>query len=1085
MPRLPRPRVPRVPRVRVPRPPLPAALAAGCFVLALCQRPGDVIADTKVDLYVSASNFLGDVASAWSPTSDLGHVFGGQYGGYLFPMAPWFAAGDALGIPMWIVHRLWLGLLLSLAAWGVVRLLDNLYRPQRNVVHAAAAILYVVNPYVTVYANRTSVALLAYAALPWLLLCVHRGLREPRGWAWPAAFALVLTCTGGGVNVAVTAWILLAPALLLLYELGWGGVARGAVLPFLGRLALACAVANAWWVVPVLVHTSYGLDFLPFTEQPGTIWNTSSISESLRLMGFWTSYIGVGFGGTLRPFSSHGDALLFNSFIVGASLLVPALIQGSFAFTARWRYAPFFLLLTIAGLVVMAAGWPEGAPMRRGLTFTYNHVGVVQFLRTTYKAAPLVALGLACLGGVGAAGAHAWLHERRSTLGLGLRYAAPVLAALLLAAAAWPLVTGRAPERQLAFDVPSAWKDLAGDLDRRGSESRAMVVPGQLFAFYRWGGTIDPILPALTKHPVATRSIVPYADLRAVDLQWSTDALLSQERLLPGQLRPLLDLQGVGDLIAGAEGDRSRSGELGPAELNDQLEAEQGGEGPPLPAPTAYGERIRTEPAAGRLGPVRYIPRLQRTGLPTGGIVRVLPRAPLTVVDGSADALTEMAAFGALRTDRPLAYAADLTPRAIRQAAAAGGTIVVSDSNRRRAFIASRLRGNTGATLPADQQPSEDGTMLDPFHNGRDPDPDQQTVEVLRGVKRLSAPFSPQVTQYPEHRPFAALDGDLSTAWLADRILNRDRHHLDITFERPRDVPFVELYPFSDGRAVVKAVKVNGRRFDVHRGWNRLPVRLRHVEKLTVAMARAQGPRVASSGAGGIRELRVPGLQVRELLRPPVLGERALRGADLGRSPLMYLFSRTTADAPYLRGRYTEPGGAGFLPRDAQDPEHQLSRTFTLPPGRRWSADAWITLDPRSADPVIDGLAGVTGGVRATSSSRFDGVPRNRASSAFDGTLRRAWIGQWLRGRPAWIGFRTDTPLRLRRLRLTPPTTVVRVPTRVRIRVGNGGEGQDSGPVPVAADGLVQLPSSLRGQTFRIDILDARFPPGTPGRARM
>ena len=108
--------------------------------------------------------------SAWSPTADLGHVWAGQYGGYLFPMAPWFTAGDALGLPVWVVHRLWLGTLLAFAAWGVVRLLDELWDRERGAAHAAAAVLFVVNPYVTVYANRTSVALLAYAALPWLLL---------------------------------------------------------------------------------------------------------------------------------------------------------------------------------------------------------------------------------------------------------------------------------------------------------------------------------------------------------------------------------------------------------------------------------------------------------------------------------------------------------------------------------------------------------------------------------------------------------------------------------------------------------------------------------------------------------------------------------------------------------------------------------------------------------------------------------------------------------------------------------------------------------------------------------------------------
>ena len=65
-----------------------------------------------------------------------------------------------------------------------------------------------------VFTARTSVTLLGYAALPWLLLCVHRGLRAPRSWWWPAAFALAVACTGGGVNAAVTAWVLLGPLLL-------------------------------------------------------------------------------------------------------------------------------------------------------------------------------------------------------------------------------------------------------------------------------------------------------------------------------------------------------------------------------------------------------------------------------------------------------------------------------------------------------------------------------------------------------------------------------------------------------------------------------------------------------------------------------------------------------------------------------------------------------------------------------------------------------------------------------------------------------------------------------------------------------
>src|ERR671939_1221666 len=103
---------------------IPVGLALLALALGLAQRPGTVVADTKVDLYVDPGRFLSHVLSVWSPTSDLGHVFGAQYSGYTFPMAPFFALGAAIGLPIWLVHRLWLGVVVALAAYGVGRLLD-------------------------------------------------------------------------------------------------------------------------------------------------------------------------------------------------------------------------------------------------------------------------------------------------------------------------------------------------------------------------------------------------------------------------------------------------------------------------------------------------------------------------------------------------------------------------------------------------------------------------------------------------------------------------------------------------------------------------------------------------------------------------------------------------------------------------------------------------------------------------------------------------------------------------------------------------------------------------------------------------
>src|SRR5256886_15971662 len=99
-----------------------------------------------------------------------------------------------------------------------------------------------------------------------------------------------------------------------------------------------------------VVHARYGLNFLPFTEQPGTIWGPTSVTESLRLMGFWLSYVGVGHTGRLVPYFSDSPTMLFTPVVLVATLLVPALALAGFAATRRWPYGPFALALLLLGL---------------------------------------------------------------------------------------------------------------------------------------------------------------------------------------------------------------------------------------------------------------------------------------------------------------------------------------------------------------------------------------------------------------------------------------------------------------------------------------------------------------------------------------------------------------------------------------------------------------------------------------------------------------------------------------------------------------------------------------------------------------
>jgi hypothetical protein len=1043
----------------------PALMGAAAFALAFAQRPGLATADTKINLHVDPGRFLSDVASMWTSTGQLGGVQAGQQAGYLFPMGPFFALGHAIGLPDWVVQRLWLGTLLALAAWGAMRLLRALLGRSEQVGQLAAGAVTLLNPFVVTYANRTTVTLLAYAALPWLLLAVHRGLRDPRGWRWPAAFALFVAASGGGINGAVTVWMLLGPALLLLYEPLFTSVAWRQVRAFVLRAMALTVLTSLWWVLPAYVQSSYGINFLQFTEQPGTVWGTTSVTESLRLMSFWLSYVGIGFAGRAIPYFDDSGTLLFSVPVVLGTLLLPAAALTGFVWTRRWRYGPFFLGLALVAVLVMGAGFPAGTPLRHGLNFAYNHVSAVQFLRASYKAAPLLAIALACLAG--AAAGEAWRRLGTTSHAVWWRSSESLVGAVVLALAAWPLVTGRAQDAQVSYrQVPAAWRDAASDLDRQlPANSRAIVLPGDLFSFYTWGGTVDPILPALSRRPVAERSEVPYSDLRATDLLWTIDGLVHQQRLLPGQLPPLLSLIGVRAVVTGSDDDLARSDAPPPADAAAELASQPGFARPAR----SYGPVKSFAPTG--LGPPVRLPEVRRYDLPAArGLVRIEPRAAPVVVDGSADALAGLAAFGALPTHRALLYSGDLTAQQLRAALAGGGEMVISDSNRRRAFVAGSLEQNTGPTLTPEQNVSADGIILNDFGRGSD----FETVASYTGVRSVEAPASPQTPQFPEHAPFAAIDGATKTAWLADPTLGPAERWLEVDFKRPRDVPYVELLPYDDAGGRVRQVQIAGRVFAIHPGWNRLELGLRAAANLRVALTNVSPPvGSAVAGAGGISELRIPGVRASEALRLPLDAARALSGTDLDAITLTYLFQRTTGDNPYQRDLAHGPYSA-FNVHEPGDAEQTMRRVFELPAPRRFVASAWVDAFSQTADDTLDRLAGYRGSVRATSSSRFDGEPQWRASRALDGNPATAWIGDYKSAQPAWLQLRMSHPLRVTGLRLRAPAQPVRRPTRVRL----AWPGGSTPPLPVARGGIVRLPRPVRAREIRIQVASASAPGG-------
>jgi hypothetical protein len=1019
---------------------VPAGLSLAAFVIAFLQHPGLATSDTKVGLHVNPAEFLGNVASVWSRTASLGHVQGGQYSGYLWPMGPFFWLGHEIGLSDWVVERLWLGALLALAAWGAVRLLQVLFSTRAAPGLITAGALYMLNPYVVVMTSRTTVFLLGYAALPWLLLAVHRGLRQPTRWWWPAAFALLVSSTAPGVNVTVTAFVLLGPILLAAYEVMFCGVSRRALVEFSWRVCLTTGVSSLWWVIPLLIQTKYGLNFLRFTEQVGSIWASTSLSESLRLMGYWPTYLGVGFQGSLIPFTADAGTMLFNPLVVIASLAVPALALGGFLWSRRRRYGPFLVLLALAALACMSVAWPDGTIGRRGFTFIYNHVSALQFLRTTYKAGPLLALAIALLAAVAISGLP------RSPLVL-------IAVAVLVVLGALPIFEGRAIDLTWK-SVPRAWTQAAAGLDRTlPANSRAVVLPGQAYAYYTWGGTVDPILPYLTRKPVAVRNVPPFDDLHAVDFLWTVDDLVQQQRLLPGELRPLLDLMSARAVITGSDDDTRLSGAVAPAAAARELAPQLGN------PPAQYG-------------PVRSrLPQVRRYDVPARGLVRIEPASRATVLDGSAQGVADLAALGELPRAQPLLYAGDEPEAQIRAQAAAGADLVITDSNRRRPFITSAVLQNEGWTVPADESIPSDAALTDPFASRGS---DARTVAVFEGARDVTAPYNPLLAMFPEHRPFAAFDGDPRTAWFADTTLPETRQWVELDFEHPRDVPYLQLLP-DDSNPNVRLTKVavNAETFRLHPGWNTLPVRLRDASDVHVQIGGVRARQRSSGTSVGIAEIRIPGVRVRELLRTPVLIENAVRGMNLAHDSLTYVFERTTAAAPlqaapvpqYLRSHGDVLQAQAALIAQAQDPESGIDRRIDPPAVRRWTLSGWGSTSPYAPDSALDALAGTdTRGTVYDGSGRFDGRPGFRASSAFDGSNSSAWVAPFAVNQPAWISWRLARPLTLRALRLVRSALRVGFPTRVSL---NGHA------LPVGPGGVVRPRTAIRARAFVLHVLAA------------
>jgi arabinofuranan 3-O-arabinosyltransferase len=975
-------------------------VAVLAYAPPLLSSPGRVSADTKQYLYLDPGAFLARAPFLWDAQAGAGGV-SHQHIGYLWPMGPWYWLLDAAGLPTWVAQRLWLGTLSLAAALGARWLLRRLGLDRIGAL--AGALVYLLTPFQLAFTARTSVLLLGWAALPWMVGLVDRAQREG-GWRDPAILAL-LAVTVGSVNASTLVLIAVGPLVWLLCGVTTRSAATRAagVVARVGALSLAVSL---WWVVGLRLEAAYGLPVLQVTENLESVAAASSPSDVLRGLGNWYFY-----GKDRLGFSiDQAEAYLHDRSTVAATFTLVALAVAA-AVLVRWRHRARFVALVLAGTVVSVGAWPldDPSPFARAVAdFTGTSAGLA--LRNTARAAPVVVLGLAGLLGA-AISALARLRHRIGAM---------ALVALVALVGLEPVArTGVLSEHQERVDpVPEHWVDAAAHLDAAGTATRVLELPGSNFAAYRWGNLVDPLLPGLMDRGHVSREVLPLGSESSVLLVDALDRRLQEGTLEPAAVAPVARLLGAGDVVVRHDLEYERFRTPNPRGLWDLF---RGADVPGLGEPTAFGDPERNQAAPelpmldelelrqheveGEPPPVVVYP--VEDPVP---IVRVAPVSGPVLLAGDADGIVDAAAAGLVDGKALLLQATSLPAVALDDALGAQADLIVTDTYRRRIqtwFYAIRdTRGPTERAGETLHEPTGYDVRIDPTPAVGD---DRRTVaEQLGGT--ITATSSGGASR-PEDRAAAAMDGDRATSWRVGGADPRGQHwHLQL--EAPVEASTITLHQPTDGPRDRRVTKVRlrldgGRPLDVAltdasfapegQVVDLVPGRFREldVELLDVSVP-SFDPALAN--AVGFAEITVPGVRVEEWVRVPTdLLERAGTGhrTDIVLTRLRY--------DPAERGRH--------------DTEPTLRRLVELPSGRTFTVTGTARIDERGVpDRTLDLVLGTRlGGGRVSASSRLQGDLASRASRAVDGDPATWWQtaigpqdGQLLQISPARPGTARD-----------------------------------------------------------------------------
>jgi arabinofuranan 3-O-arabinosyltransferase len=1003
-----------------------AVLAVTIYVPLLLTKPGRVGADTKTYLYLDPSRMLGRATSMWDPNIGMGTVTH-QNIGYLWPIGPWYWFADVLGMPDWVAQRLWLGTILFAAGVGVRFMLKALGQEGPHV--TAATFVYALTPYVLSLAARLSVILLPYAGLPWMIGLAALALRKG-GWRYPALFGLVVA-TIGSVNATALILAGVGPVLWIAHEvIVTREVRLRDALMTVFRIGVMTVGCSLWWMAGLWAQGGYGIDILRYTETAETVATASLSLEVLRGLGYWFFYGEDRFGPWIAPSRDYTQRveILLLTYVLPVLGLIGAAVT-------RFRERTFFLLLMTVGLFLAVGAHPWDDPSPAGSAvkaFLESDIGLS--MRSLPRAAPLVVLAMSVF--VGSLVAAVTRNHRR--------WARPVTAGVVVLAVLSlpPLWRGQMVDDNLdrAEDIPNYWVEAAAAMDARDDGTRVLEIPGEDFASYRWGTTVDPVTPGLMDRPYVARELIPYGSPPSANVLNAVDRRFQEQVAEPDSIAPMARFMGVGDISVRSDLTYERYNTPRPRRLWAVVEATPG-----LGEPIGFGgternvappnlplideQELLTPPDAENPPKVAIVPVEDPEK-----IVRTASTDQPIIMAGDGEGIVDLAGAGLVTGHELLFYAGTFAgdTKAMDEQLANDAVLVLTDTNRREARRWGTVRDNTGVTERPGQKPVEvdpKDQRLDLFP---DADDDSFTVnDVEGGVWAEATSYGNSVSLTPEDDPANAVDGDPGTAWRIGGFSSATGETLRLTYRDPVTTDQMTLLQALGGvrNRFITEVEVSldgGKPFTVELGKD---------SRTTDATSDGQVVRFPkqSFSTMDITVTKTDPGQLRRYDGISSVGFAEVGVVDQdGNRPLADDVIRLPKDLLDTAGKrsidnqlaivLTRQRVAGTV-AVRSDPERSMARTFSLPDARQFQVVGQVRLANAASDDTVDAALGIPnadeGGVTATSKRRLPGGLSNRALNAIDGDPDTWYSPGFLDQHGEYLDYEVADPITFDSMNLT------------------------------------------------------------------